>query len=993
MADLRPQLEAALAGRYRIERELGGGGMSRVYLAEEVGLGRKVVVKVLAPELSAGVNADRFRRETQLAASLQHPHIVPLLTAGTAGDLLYFTMPFVEGESLRARVKREGALPLRDAGRILHDVADALAYAHARGVVHRDIKPDNVLLSGNHALVADFGIAKAISSSGGSSGLTSVGVAIGTPAYMAPEQAAGDPTVDHRADIYSFGAMAYEALSGHQLFEGLSPQQTLAAHLTEPPEHIGIKRPQVPPELADLVMACLEKNAADRPQTAGEVLRVLEGTTTLTSGGTRHTRPRTGAVKTLKPRTRWIVSAVAVLAGIGLVWGIVGRSGSSSLDDDKVAVAPFDVLDPSLQLWREGLVDILARSLDGAGPLRTVSPTLIVKRWMGRADPIAARQLGQNTGARIVVYGALLNSGPDSVRLSANVLDVSTGAQLGAVDLRDHKDRIDRLADSVAVHVLQAIGATRIRGLGLARATGLGSASLPAVRAFLTAEQFLRHSEWDSALVAYQQAFGIDSGFTLAYAHAGLAAGWGRSGSDSLTTRYQLRAGALNHGLAPRDSFLVQSESLMTMVFEGPQTLGGRWWTYGKRAVATLEEAVRRYPEDPELWYSLGDARFHAGMLAGESSRQSLEAFDKAIALDSTFSPAYVHPMQLGSTLDGPAGGLRYARGYLRAGGGGRYAGEARAMSTLLDPTTGVARRGRLVDSVAGVASGANGRQPVFIGSEWGAATLALNDAEESDVRFGRAMASGMLKNARSSGDSTNAKAVDALALANRGHLRDAYAQVGIGNPQLAIQFLMLGATSPDSADRAIRTYAHTLRTGNWSALAWWATRGDTASIKTFMQFIDSLRHKPPPPPQWPQIAVELSSYLMKSGPAYLALARHDTTTALNLFQSLPDSACFGFCPLDPLVRAELLAGRGRDQEAARELAVEPEFNHRNPLPSDVLWSLEKGRVNERLKNYDVARDAYADVIEHWSSGDSSLKLYVDEAQRALQRLSGEKKN
>src|SRR5215472_14602508 len=199
MQDLLPQLQSSLGGRFRFERELGGGGMSRVYLAEEVGLARQVVVKVLAPELSAGVNADRFRRETQLAASLQHPHIVPLLTAGTAGDLLYFTMPFVDGESLRARVKREGPLPLRDAQRILHDVADELAYAHARGVVHRDIKPDNVLLSGNHALVADFGIAKAISSSGGSSGLTSVGVAIGTPAYMAPEQAAGDPTVDHRA--------------------------------------------------------------------------------------------------------------------------------------------------------------------------------------------------------------------------------------------------------------------------------------------------------------------------------------------------------------------------------------------------------------------------------------------------------------------------------------------------------------------------------------------------------------------------------------------------------------------------------------------------------------------------------------------------------------------------------------------------------------------------------------------------------------------------
>ena len=184
MIDLLPQLRAALGSGYRFERELGGGGMSRVYVAEEIGLGRHVVVKVLAPELSAGVNADRFRRETQLAAGLQHPHIVPLLTAGTAGDLLYYTMPLVDGESLRARIARDGPLPVKDAARILHDVADALAYAHARGLVHRDIKPDNVLLSGNHALVTDFGIAKAIQASG-SAGLTSVGMAIGTPAYMA----------------------------------------------------------------------------------------------------------------------------------------------------------------------------------------------------------------------------------------------------------------------------------------------------------------------------------------------------------------------------------------------------------------------------------------------------------------------------------------------------------------------------------------------------------------------------------------------------------------------------------------------------------------------------------------------------------------------------------------------------------------------------------------------------------------------------------------
>ena len=220
MTELPERLQAALGTAYRVEKELGGGGMSRVFVAEETRLARRVVIKVLPPDLALEMRIDRFNREIQLSASLQHPHIVPLLAAGGADDLLYYTMPFVEGEPLRTKLNREGELPVRDAVRILKDVADALAYAHARGVVHRDIKPDNVLLSGHHAVVADFGVAKAVSQAKTESGLTSVGVALGTPAYMAPEQAAGDPNIDARADIYAFGAMAYEMLTGRSPFAG-----------------------------------------------------------------------------------------------------------------------------------------------------------------------------------------------------------------------------------------------------------------------------------------------------------------------------------------------------------------------------------------------------------------------------------------------------------------------------------------------------------------------------------------------------------------------------------------------------------------------------------------------------------------------------------------------------------------------------------------------------------------------------------------------------
>src|SRR5437016_1958495 len=238
MGDLVARLQSALGDAYRIERELGGGGMSRVFLAQERELERQVVVKVLPPEMAAGLNAERFRREIQLAASLQHPHIVPLLAAGHADDLVYYTMPLIEGESLRAKLAREGELPINETTRILCDVADALAHAHGHRVVHRDIKPDNVLIARHHAVVTDFGVAKALSESTGKTSLTSAGVALGTPAYMAPEQAAADPHTDHRCDIYAVGALGYEMLTGRPPFTGATPQHVLAAHVTESPEPV-----------------------------------------------------------------------------------------------------------------------------------------------------------------------------------------------------------------------------------------------------------------------------------------------------------------------------------------------------------------------------------------------------------------------------------------------------------------------------------------------------------------------------------------------------------------------------------------------------------------------------------------------------------------------------------------------------------------------------------------------------------------------------------
>ena len=351
----RDRLATALAATYRIDDELVGGGMSRVFTATEHALGRKVVIKVLPPELSAGVNRERFQREIQVAAQLQHPHVVPLLSAGRIpssdtgpettmpdrptstpadSELLYYTMPFIEGESLRAAIARRGRLPVREVIRILHDVVEALAYAHSRGVVHRDIKPGNILTIGSHALVTDFGVAKALSVSMPVSGMTSAGMAIGTPAYMAPEQLAADPAADHRIDIYAVGLLAYELLSGQSPFVGTSPQATMAAQLTRVPDPLDTVRDDVPPALAAVITRCLEKLPENRPQSADALLDALDGVTTPPGGSGSSGTVAMSAVAIRAPsrlQRRAVVAGalLVVLGGAAVALGMWRRADTA----------------------------------------------------------------------------------------------------------------------------------------------------------------------------------------------------------------------------------------------------------------------------------------------------------------------------------------------------------------------------------------------------------------------------------------------------------------------------------------------------------------------------------------------------------------------------------------------------------------------------------------------------------------------------------------
>jgi tetratricopeptide (TPR) repeat protein/tRNA A-37 threonylcarbamoyl transferase component Bud32 len=423
VTDALSRLKAALADRYTIERELGSGGMATVYLAEDLKHHRKVAVKVLRPELAAALGPERFHREIEIAANLTHPHILPLHDSGDAEGFLYYVMPHIEGESLRDKLAHEGELPIGEAVRILRDVVDALSEAHEKGVVHRDIKPDNILLTKHHALVTDFGVAKAVSEATGRQKLTTEGVALGTPSYMSPEQATADSHIDHRADIYAVGVVAYELLTGRTPFLGTTPQMILSAHMSDTPEPVTKYRESVPPALEQLVMKCLEKKAADRWQSAEELLPQLEALATpsdgITPAGTRPVTARSMA----RPALRiGVVVAAAVL--VGTVAALLLRDRGPRLDERRVVVVPFDNLtgDSTLDTHGEVAASWITAGLERTEALSVVPWFVVQEEFSTLGGRNQMGDLAKLTGAGLIVSGSYFRQG-DSVGFRAELTD------------------------------------------------------------------------------------------------------------------------------------------------------------------------------------------------------------------------------------------------------------------------------------------------------------------------------------------------------------------------------------------------------------------------------------------------------------------------------------------------------------------------------------------------------------------------------------------
>jgi serine/threonine-protein kinase len=528
MTDFREQLQSSLGNAYTIERELGGGGMSRVFVATETALGRRVVVKVVSLEVAAGVSMTRFAREIRLAASLQQANIVPLLSAGESAGLPYYTMPFVDGSSLRERLSTAGALSITEVVSVLRDVARALAYAHDRGIVHRDIKPDNVLLSGDAAVVTDFGIAKAIIQartydSGpdvpgvvGSSTVTQIGTAIGTPAYMPPEQAAGDPETDHRADIYSFGCLAYELLSGETPFHGRPVHQLFTAHVRESPVPIATRRADCPPALARIVMHSLEKDPMHRPQSAREILQALDAATTPSSfPAPVHRVTRRQVITT-------IVGAAAILALGGAAARMLGRSPDTGTAK-ALAVLPFANVggDSAQEYLADGMTDELATAL-GKMPGVQVAARTMAYRYKGKRD-IDARDVGRNLGVGLVLQGTVRRAGTQ-LRVSAQLTNADDGKELWSDTFGSGTQDVFALQDELTRAITAAL-ATRLSGRPAPRVAAKvaeGTSDAEAYDLYLRGRfLLLQRRRLPQAVEIFQSAIQKDSSFARAYAGLG----------------------------------------------------------------------------------------------------------------------------------------------------------------------------------------------------------------------------------------------------------------------------------------------------------------------------------------------------------------------------------------------------------------------------------------------------------------------------------------
>ena len=668
MADDLASLSAALADRYSIDRELGNGATAIVYLAQDLKHGRKVALKVLRADVTAIVGSERFLREIHTAASLQHPHIVALHDSGVADGFLYYVMPYIEGESLREVLTREQQLPLDQALRFAREVAEALAYAHHQGFIHRDIKPENILITRNadgelgHALVADFGIARAVSVSGGDS-MTATGLAIGTPAYMSPEQASAERSIDARSDVYALGCVLYEMLAGHPPFLGRTGQEILARHTLDPVPPLRTGRPEIPPLVEAAVVKALAKSPADRFAT----------TTGFTKALIQRPGPAAG-IRSVRP-------VHALLVGI-LLAGIVAtlmlrpwRSGGAATSGPpSIAVLAFNNVgsDPANEPFSDGIADELTTALGKVEGLNVAARTSAFS-FKGKGLP--AREIGNALQVRYVVEGAVRQSGSRR-RVSAQLIDVTRDQEVwsGTFEHDTRNTDVFALQDSITGAIVRELQVKLTAG-SATRLAARSTTNPAAHDLYLQGRYFFAKRDLVSLARAreyFERAIALDSSYALAY--AGLSEAFSHASVfGGLVPREAFpRAKAAVRRALELDSTLVEAHTALGFIalfhdwdipaagrsFDRALALDPRYpparlfraWYYV--GLNRMEEAVEEFRAAVRLepFYTISNIRLATGLILSRRWEEALAQARRTLELEPAFFQGHT---ELGMALLG----------------------------------------------------------------------------------------------------------------------------------------------------------------------------------------------------------------------------------------------------------------------------------------------------------------------------------------------------
>jgi serine/threonine-protein kinase len=970
MTTFLQRVQSALAPRYLVRRELGTGGMAVVFLAEDSRHGRSVAVKVLRAELAAALGPERFLLEIRIAAGLRHPHIVPLFDSGEADGLLYYVMPYVEGESLRDRLRRERQLPVDEALGIAREVADALAHAHEHDLIHRDIKPENILLEGGHALVADFGIARAVGSAA-TQFRTATGLAIGTPAYMSPEQAMGDAAVDVRSDVYALGCVLYEMLVGEPPYTGPTPQAILARRLSDPVRPLRTVRAAVPDHLERAVMRALARVPADRFRNVAAFRDAFVNGPAADRSDRAGTEPRPRVPRRLTLlAAAAAVTVVLIVAAIALPRRARLRGGSppavGSGAVPGVAVLPFRTTDADPELWHEGIVDLLSYNLDGLGQLRKIDPVTVLTGWrrMGGSASHAltaaeAREVGRRLGGRYVITGRAVQVGGD-VQLIAEVQDVESGGMRGAARVTRPADSASSLVDGLTLELLRRNLLPTDGEYSLPNLSRATTASLPALKEYLAGEREYRTAQWSEAARHYHRAIEADSNFASAWLRLAATCGWGACPSQP-GEDYHRRAQALADQLPDRDAKRLRAAN----------------------DVQALEAFTATYPDDLEGWIALGESYFHhygGSMLRPNDSYRG--AFTRAVQLHPYNAEAYTHLIEDAFLRLDSLDAQRLIDGYAVLGATKACTGDQVSYDLVWGTAAARARAFSVLDTMPPI--------ECLVQAPPAAPPEALDRLAQKYARLA---------------DTVTPAGVRTFALARLLQVRVPNGQITAARRALArmadlpiidksaarweIQLHLSGFPDSAGARRAVRVLAAQAAPTDYfwiGALA--VSEGRWTDVATVRRALGRQLRSVEPGGEPP--GANARAYAAVLGP-YMELVKGDSTRPSEFESALVRLPVFGNEILQPQMYlryqvGRLLFDRGRMDDAERYF--------RSFMPYDFFYTspaeLYLGRIAEVRGRRDEAVLHYGRFVRWWRHADEPLRPQWEEARQSLSRLAGE---